>query len=247
MLTGISGKVLVQKAGEDEWSTYDQTTLGSGDQIRTGPNSKVVIELDGATMSLGPDSLFTLDFDKGIFELLIGKIRASIEAWFRGGFVVNSPTAVVAVRGTEFTMQVDEDGTTTVVVLEGIVEVRHLASDSIFLLEPFEMITVPKIPVALEVTRVAPELIDTWWEEELPTTSTPAVPANGGIPPGLILFIVVIVVIASVSGLLLMRRHRRRRVKETSAEWLEALKIRLAKGEITQEQYEELKKRLKET
>ena len=35
--------------------------------------------------------------------------------------------------------------------------------------------------------------------------------------------------------------------KETSAEWLETLKIRLAKGEISEEKFEELKKRLKES
>src|ERR1019366_5085097 len=41
---------------------------------------------------------------------------------------MNSPTASIAVRGTEFSIEVDAEGTTQVVVFEGAVEVVSLAN-----------------------------------------------------------------------------------------------------------------------
>lgn len=357
VLTGISGEVKIRTAEGELKSCRLGATLNPGDTVITGANSKVVIKFpDDDRIELGSMSHFTIrDYEKGIFGLLIGKIRALIKGKLVK-YQVETPTAVMAVRGTEFTINVDDDGTTTVVVLEGIVEVRDLTSNSIVLLEAFQMITVPKIPGGFEqqdmlerVTIVDPGSISRWWEEELLTTGetpvvlntividspfglsmpspgiytyetsqaslklqgrvqgitslsrltvanieVPAVPVGEGVykfnvdlrlvegkngveiraeyedgsvvtggfevlrsgpylaPSGsgiAVVVVVIIIVIVLILVLLLTRKRSRGQVpvKETSAEWLETLKTRLAKGEISEEKYEELKKRLKET
>ena len=43
-----------------------------------------------------------------------------------------------------------------------------------------------------------------------------------------------------------MPREIREAPKETPDEWIKILKLRLAKGEITEEEYEKMKKKLKE-
>ncbi len=243
VLTTISGEVLIRTAEGELKSGALGTTLSDGDTVITGADGTAIIEMEGAAIRLESSTHLVIeDWTKGFFELLKGKIRVFIEG-FRP-MQVETPTAVMAVRGTEFTINLDEDGTTTVVVLDGMGEVRDLTSNAIVLLEAFQMITVPKIPGGLEqqdmlgrVTRVDPE------GERLPSAPTPLV---GG-PVILIVVILLVIVIILVPTLLLSRRRARRQVKETSAEWLETLKMRLAKGEITQEEYEELKKRLKET
>jgi len=50
-------------------------------------------------------------------ERLIGRFK------IKGKFEINTPPAIVAVRGTAFTIDVADDGTTLVAVLEGEVEV----------------------------------------------------------------------------------------------------------------------------
>ncbi len=271
-----SGEVYVRRGGAGEWErqkTGQGTILRSGDEVRTGPNSKAVIELpDGHTIQLAPGSVFrVLDEDNGIFELISGRIRAIIKK-FAKRFEVRTPAAVTSVRGTEFTLDVGNDGTTTVTVLQGSVEVRDLASNASVSLEPSQGITIPKVPGGLQqqdmrgrVTTVTPGLIERWWED-LPTTSDVSTPIVIDLPFGfmvidspfdftvidspftIVVVVLVIVVVLTFANILWRRRGTRRvPVKETSAEWLEILKTRLAKGEITAEEYEELKNKLKLT
>jgi len=361
VLTTISGEVLIRTAEGELKSGALGTTLSDGDTVITGRDGTAIIEMEGAAIRLESSTHLVIeDWTKRFFELLKGKIRVFIKG-FRP-MQVETPTAVMAVRGTEFTINVDEDGTTTVAVLEGIVEVRDLASNSIVLLEPFQMNTVPKIPGGFEqqdmlgrVTRADPELIERWWEEGLPTTReppvvwnpimidspfglnmpspgiytyetnqaslklhgrvqgvtslsrltvanievpavpvgegvyifnvdlplaegknrveiraeyedgsvvtgvfevlrsgptvSPSVPTVGGAPftVGIIGIVVLICIVVIPIVAVKRRRSRRRKSKEKSEEWLETLKLRLAKGEITKEGYAELKKKLKET
>jgi|SRR5579864_2018126 len=62
-------------------------------------------------------------------ELLLGRIRAFIQKRTGGvpPFQLGTPSAVIAVRGTRFDVDVDKRGTTEVDVFDGIVEVTGLA------------------------------------------------------------------------------------------------------------------------
>jgi len=246
--------------GQPPEKILGRTNLGSGDEVRTGPDGKVVIGVSSGQriIQLAPKSSFKYG-DGFRYELGVGRARVITKERLE----IGTPTCVVAVRGTEFTVSVNEDGTTTVTALQGLVDVRDLASNASVTLEPSQTITVPKVPGGLQqqdmrgrVRTVTPASIERWWEG-LPTTSDVPTPIVIDLPFGFIVIdspftigvaALVTVVVLTLANILWHRRGTRQaRVNETSAGWLEILKTRLAKGEITAEQYEELKNKLRST
>jgi len=110
--------------------------LNPGDRIDTRGGGQVVIDLsDGSMVVVSPGSLIVLkDYRQAsslreLFEIALGLVRVKINH-FSGRpnpYRMNSPTASIAVRGTEFSIQVDSLGSTAVVVYEGAVEVADLS------------------------------------------------------------------------------------------------------------------------
>ena len=110
--------------------------LNPGDRIDTHGGGRVVIELsDGSMVIVQPESVIVLkDFRaaeslREFFNITVGRVRVKIN--HVGGRVnpyrMNTPTASIAVRGTEFSVRVDIFGDTQVEVYEGAVEVTSLA------------------------------------------------------------------------------------------------------------------------
>ena len=110
--------------------------LAPGDKLDTHGGGRVVIELtDGSMIVVQPDSLIVIkDFRaaasiRELFDIMLGSVRVKINHF--GGrpnpYRINSPTASIAVRGTEFSVTVNGRGDTQVLVYEGIVEVTNLA------------------------------------------------------------------------------------------------------------------------
>ena len=106
--------------------------LNPGDRIDTRGGGQVVIDLsDGSMVVVAPGSLVLLkDFHEAsslreLFEITLGMVRVKINhfAGRPNPYRMNSPTASIAVRGTEFSIQVDAQGVTAVIVYEGLVEV----------------------------------------------------------------------------------------------------------------------------
>jgi hypothetical protein len=113
--------------------------LNPGDQVDTRAGGRVVIDLsDGSMLVVEPQSLIVIkDFRQAeslreLFEILAGKVRVRINHF--GGrpnpYRMNSPTASLAVRGTEFSIEVGPGGETQVMVYEGAVEVTSLSDPS---------------------------------------------------------------------------------------------------------------------
>ncbi len=106
--------------------------LEPGNIIVTGQNSRVVISLsDGGQITVLPNSQVVLKkflvphSARELLEILMGRVLVKIH--HAGGkpnpYRLNSPTASIAVRGTEFIVDVLSGGETLVVVREGLVEV----------------------------------------------------------------------------------------------------------------------------
>jgi hypothetical protein len=106
--------------------------LEPGNMVETGQNSKVVIWLsDGGQITVLPNSKVILrNFQvphsaRELLEILMGRVLVKIH--HVGGkpnpYRLNSPAASIAVRGTEFIVDVLPSGETLVVVREGLVEV----------------------------------------------------------------------------------------------------------------------------
>ena len=87
---------------------------------------------------VSPESIVTLkDYRaattlRELFEITLGMVRVKINhfAGKPNPYRMNSPTASIAVRGTEFSIEVDAAGGTQVVVFEGAVEVASLTDPS---------------------------------------------------------------------------------------------------------------------
>jgi FecR protein len=110
--------------------------LSPGDRIDTRGGGRVVIDLsDGSMVVVQPESVIVLkDYREAgslreLFEITVGMVRVKINhfAGKPNPYRMNSPTASIAVRGTEFSIQVDQQGQTQVVVYEGAVEVSSLS------------------------------------------------------------------------------------------------------------------------
>jgi len=113
--------------------------LNPGDRVDTRGGGRVVIDLsDGSMVVVEPQSVVLLkDFRaaeslRELFEILVGQVRVKINHF--GGrpnpYRMNSPTASIAVRGTEFTVAVSPSGDTEVRVYEGAVQVTSLSDPS---------------------------------------------------------------------------------------------------------------------
>jgi hypothetical protein len=108
--------------------------LKAGDTIVTGKGGKLVLGLsDGSQAVIAPKTTVIIQdlsqSPRTLFNVIRGKTRVHIEKL--GGqpnpYRVNTPTAVIAVRGTIFDVLVDDDET-QVFLHEGQVEVTNLAS-----------------------------------------------------------------------------------------------------------------------
>ncbi|MBS1856353.1 MAG: FecR domain-containing protein [Acidobacteria bacterium] len=104
-----------------------------GDEIRTGSTTEAVIQTsDGSTIRIFPDSRVIFhERSTGIQRLLhlvLGSIKVHIEklSGRPNPQTLTTPTAIIAVRGTTFSVFVDETDATLVAVDEGIVAVANI-------------------------------------------------------------------------------------------------------------------------
>lgn len=110
--------------------------LSPGDTIETRRNGYLVIGLsDGSQVTvLAGTRLRLLDFRQArsmreLLDLSVGRVKVKIQHLFNtpNPYRVTSPAASIAVRGTEFLVDVQTSGETTVSVIEGRVDVSSFA------------------------------------------------------------------------------------------------------------------------
>ncbi len=107
--------------------------LHSGDRLRTGSWSSAEIAAPAfqARFRIGSSTRFRLASDTPgvLLELERGRLRAVFEALLTPDppeRLIQTPSALLAVRGTEYGVEVDRSGTTTLVVFRGTVETVDL-------------------------------------------------------------------------------------------------------------------------
>jgi hypothetical protein len=135
--SSVTGAVLLSGAhGASAFPLAPGYEFAPGDRIDTHGGGKIVIELtDGSMIVVQPESAIVIkDFRaaasvRELFEIMLGSVRVKINHF--GGrpnpYRINSPTASIAVRGTDFNVTVTSQGDTQVSVYEGIVEVTSRA------------------------------------------------------------------------------------------------------------------------
>ncbi|MDD2806206.1 MAG: FecR family protein [Elusimicrobiales bacterium] len=101
--------------------------LEVGDQVKTGPKSKAEIYIKyGAKVRLGEETTFVVSAvapEGNVVEVARGKMQAWIRKFIGRGFTVRTPSAVCAVRGTVFGVEVSEAGQTTWDLFSGSIQI----------------------------------------------------------------------------------------------------------------------------
>lgn len=127
----VKGEVYISRGGGKKIRLHSGMNLASGDKITTGRNSQVsFLTLDGSKIMLRSSTTFELvedNFDVSISKITKGKLKMFIaykNKLLNRRFRVRTPNVTIAVRGTVFEVEVDEQGHTHVSVQEGIVEIQ---------------------------------------------------------------------------------------------------------------------------
>ncbi len=135
-VAAVQGTVFIQTDNSDIWKPVtNKTSFEEGDLVRTGADSSVVLTYpDESHTAVAPNSeltilLMTSAEDGSRQEIVlrqeIGSTRNVVQPLPSADsrFEIQTPSAIVTVRGTEFMVDVDSAGSTKVAVDEGIVEV----------------------------------------------------------------------------------------------------------------------------
>lgn len=172
-VSGAAGDVFVRAATDEDFRPLGDTDhVLAGYIVRTGTDGEVTLNwVDGSRIRLAPEtsikvrkcSLNTSTRETtSLFDLDAGRIWVRVLSALGGKtkFEVRTPTATAGVRGTVFSVAVDDDGQTSVAVYEGEVAVDTDSGSAT--VKPGQ-----KATVAGEEARVAAQRDDALdWEEQ---------------------------------------------------------------------------------
>lgn len=137
-LTFVRGRVAIKRAGSDEWMLARKgMQLNAGDAIKTAEGAYADIGMSttefgitGSEIRMAPLSTITIPDDTLVVEKK-SRVRVTIEEGIKNvyslfkkeEFVVETPSAVMGIRGTDFIIEVDDEGNTRVLLNDGTVDV----------------------------------------------------------------------------------------------------------------------------
>ncbi|MBU2572550.1 MAG: FecR family protein, partial [Elusimicrobia bacterium] len=151
-IASYKGKVEHKKASSREWKRVEGAPglqLTGGDEVRTKSASTAEIIMDsGSRIKLAPVSAFKLSGENGgqaSLELYVGRMRAWVRKNLATRFQVRTPVAICAVRGTEFSVEVDpQTSRTQVDVLRGTLSVTDNLGNEMMLQEGRRLSVTPE-------------------------------------------------------------------------------------------------------
>lgn len=145
-ISAISGTARVRRPNTASWNEVPVNyVLSPGDEVKTDRSSRVTITFDDASrIELGPNSSYMLEEAQAAssrMTLNFGKLKAWVTKASSRRFAVRTPTAVCSVRGTEFGVDVGQDGRTAVELFTGQLGVADNKGNEV-LLNPGERVDV---------------------------------------------------------------------------------------------------------
>ena len=127
----IVGTVKIQRGGKGPWLAADSPAhraLYAGDHVQTYQRSRATVLIDGARVSLGPQTEVGVPLP-GAKQAPAGRSRiwtiaGRVFIWLVGArdLEIGTAGAVAAARGTKFVLEVGPEGATVLTVVEGEVE-----------------------------------------------------------------------------------------------------------------------------
>ncbi len=142
-----SGEVWVTNQGVQRASVTRETTIHAGDQIMTGQNGRVLLVRGEETILISPNTVIAVS-DKNVDGMTTtilqraGSILLEVEKRKVKHFEVDTPYLAAVVKGTKFSVSLDDAGS-HVAVFRGQVEVSSHKSGDIAEVTPGQAATVP--------------------------------------------------------------------------------------------------------
>jgi len=135
------GNIRLSLPGQSSSNPLRGEQLPPGTILDTGSGRLLLLLSDGSEVIVRAHTRLQVQepslADPSYFQLLLGRIRALINKRTGGGapFELGTPSAVIAVRGTQFDVEVNPRNVTEVDVVDGLVEVygRNAAGGSVLL------------------------------------------------------------------------------------------------------------------
>lgn len=204
IITQATGRVSLVRSGE-LWAVSPGMSMNVGQVMVTGTDGFAEMSLpDGSRLEIFPNSRFAYRANqfslRDAIDLFLGRIKFHVQRVTKDdpSIRVNSPTAVISVRGTVFDVEVDTNQTTRVSVDEGAVAVRHrLMPGSEVLLHPGDSIevmegvplaqakpAVPRTVIGNVVRAVGNTLAQIKGKPGAGTTGVPGTPGTGPVGTG---------------------------------------------------------------
>jgi|GEM_PF-3534240 len=145
IVTELKGTVNVKKSGGSKtFAAFKNMTLNEGDTVTTAKGGKLVLELSSSkaeqdSITIGENSqvtFTTMKDDKGTktkMNVWAGSLWVKVKSITNASdqFELETPTAIMGVRGTHFLVHVSpQTGITTLSSLSGIITGKHTANKS---------------------------------------------------------------------------------------------------------------------
>ncbi len=104
--------------------------INHGDQLVTSSNTRAAIRFtdDGSVLRMNPSTVMSIKAEgernalQKTLQIEFGELWARINKRDNAEYIIQTPTAVAAVKGTEFYVRVAEDGTTTIITVDGVLD-----------------------------------------------------------------------------------------------------------------------------
>ncbi|MFO7768372.1 MAG: FecR family protein [bacterium] len=118
------------EAGGEEYVGAIGDLLSDGDRVFTADDTRAAVRFtdDGSIIRMNPKTelLVRAEGDRTALrktlEVDVGELWAKIQKREGAEYRIQTPTAVAAVKGTEFFVRVEEDGSTTIITTEGVLD-----------------------------------------------------------------------------------------------------------------------------
>jgi ferric-dicitrate binding protein FerR (iron transport regulator) len=132
-VVSLRGNLALKRARLDTLQIHLNDAVAPGDELITDQNSEAVVKAsDGSTVRIFPSSRVIFNEHSGDFQeflhLFLGSVKIHIEklSGRPNPQKTTTPSAVIAVRGTTFSVFVDDADATMVAVDEGVVGVANI-------------------------------------------------------------------------------------------------------------------------
>jgi hypothetical protein len=129
VLNKVVGEVKIDMVANPGWQAASLGgKLGNGDKLETGSASfGSIMFLDRSMIKVRENTKFTVKSKRTVKRELETDINVAVgemnvKTTTGSKFKIQTPTSVASVKGTEFNLMVEQDGTTHLTVLEGTVE-----------------------------------------------------------------------------------------------------------------------------